>query len=261
MITPDTVKSKLKYYSQKEGRIFQEVLTMFAIERLLYRVSRSKYKDNFVLKGGTLLYAIFGSDFPRSTSDIDFLGKDIENNLENMKLVFQEIFLIQDDDAIIYDLNSIEVSAINEFKIDKGMNVSGIAWLDRTRITIRIDIGFGDSIFPHANRMEFPTLLDFSVPIMNVYSKETMIAEKFHAIVTLGKANSRLKDFYDLYILQKSFNFSGKVLKEALIETFSKRQSTFANILAFEDSFAEDITRNRQWNGFMKSNGGKNQRR
>jgi predicted nucleotidyltransferase component of viral defense system len=251
-MNPNSAKGRLKNIATQSNRTFQDVLVSYAAERLLYRISISRFKGNLVLKGGMLLYAMFDTAFPRSTSDIDFLGIEIGNASEQILAIFREVFAINYDDAIIFDQSSIEIMPINEFKVIHGVKVTGMAYLDRTKIPVSIDIGFGDVIYPDALNIRFPTLLDMDPANITSYSKETIIAEKLHAIVSLGSANSRFKDFYDIYLLQRNFDFDSGVLSTALIETFKNRATEFSTIIAFETSFVEDILRNQQWDGFMK---------
>lgn len=200
MSQTDSIKAKLKNQAIKEHRTFQEILTVYALERALYRLSISPYANNFVLKGGILLYALYDGDFARGTADVDLLGQDIHNDLEVIQQTFHDIFAIAyPDDAIVYDLTSLRVGRITEFKQYPGIHVRITGYLDRTRIPVQIDVGFGDVVHPNGQTMDYPTLLDQPAAKLHVYSKESMIAEKFEAIVSLGNANSRMKDFYDIY--------------------------------------------------------------
>lgn len=160
--------------------------------------------------------------------------------------------MIEVDDALRYDLDSLGVHAITEFKAYHGVDVSIVAYLDRTKIPISIDIGFGDIVYPERVLMDFPVLLEMEVPKIYAYSLNSVIAEKFEAIVSLGYANSRYKDFYDIYILCSNYDFDGNELKNAIEETFHHRQTGFDDIVAFENRFAEDAIRKNRWNSFIK---------
>jgi len=252
MINAESVKAKLKNQAPKRGLMLQEELTAYGLERTIYRISISKYVDKFTLKGGIFLYALFDGNFTRATTDIDLLAQKTNNEVENIKKIFKEIFLIEVDDALRYDLDSLEVHAITEFKAYHGVNVSIVAYLDRTKIPISIDIGFGDIVYPERVLMDFPVLLEMEVPKIYAYSLNSVIAEKFEAIVSLGYANSRYKDFYDIYILCSNYDFDGNELKNAIEETFHHRQTGFDDIVAFENGFAEDAIRKRRWNSFIK---------
>ena len=153
-----SVKDRLKNYAKKSGRTVQDVFTVYILERILYRISVSKYVDNFTLKGGILLYGLYTKDFTRATTDIDLLGGNITNDKDTLKTVFKEILSIVTDDPIRFDLDAIEVINITEFKKYHGVKVTTTAYLDRTRIPVGIDIGFGDVIYPERVKMEYNTM-------------------------------------------------------------------------------------------------------
>ncbi len=252
MINAESVKAKLKNQAQKRGHMLQEELIAYGIERTIYRISISEYVDKFTLKGGIFLYALFNGNFTRATTDIDLLAQKTSNEVENIKKIFNKIFLIEVDDALKYDLDSLDIRSIAEFKAYHGVNVSIVAYLDKTKIPISIDIGFGDIVYPERVLMDFPVLLEMEVPKIYAYSLNSVIAEKFEAIVSLGYANSRYKDFYDIYILCSNYDFDGNELKIAIEETFYHRQTGFDGIVAFEKEFAEDAIRKSRWNSFIK---------
>lgn len=253
MNTALAIKSKLKYRAQKENRDVQDIFILYVLERVLYRLSISNYAENFTLKGGILFYGLLHEQFNRSTTDIDLLGKNITNDAEQIRNIFHDIFTIPYDDAVKFDLDSLTVQNITEFKEYHGVNVYVMAYLDRTRIPVRIDIGYGDIIVPERQKMEYPVILDDDAPVLYCYSLESIIAEKFEAIVSLGNLNSRYKDFYDICELSKSFDFDGKVLKEALTETFAHRRTKMDDIAAFSPDFADDVYRKSRWKGFLKT--------
>ncbi len=247
-----SVKDRLKNLAIASGKTFQEVLTTYGLERTVFRLSVSEYKDCFTLKGGIFLYALFGGEFARATRDIDLLAKNMPNNAEDMKEVFETVFSIECDDALKFDPDTLEVRNITEFKEYHGVNVSIMAYLDRTRVPISIDIGFGDIVYPDRVKMDFPVLLDMEVPEIYAYSIASVIAEKFEAIVSLGDANSRYKDFYDIYILADRNDFDGTELKEAVIETFEHRGTGFDDIFAFKDDFLASEIHQSRWKTFLK---------
>ncbi len=248
----ESVKARLKNLAIKDGGTMQDKLITYALERSIYRLSISKYVNQFTLKGGIFLYALFDKKFARATMDIDLLAQRIPNDVEKMKEVFRDIFAIEYDDALRYDIDSLDVRSITEFKEYHGVNVSINAYLNRTKIPVSIDIGFGDVIYPERMQMDFPVILDMDEPRIFVYSIYSVIAEKFEAIVSLGIINGRYKDFYDIYVLAGRFDLSGLELQEAIQETFSHRSTTFDDIIAFEDEFVEDITRQNRWKAFVK---------
>lgn len=212
----------------------------------------SKYVDRFTLKGGIFLYALFDGKFARATSDIDLLAQRISNDINEMKAVFLEIFSQKCEDALNFDLSTLKVNNITEFKEYHGVNVFIMGHLDRTRVPVSIDIGFGDVICPDRVKMRFPVLLDMPVPEIYAYSLYSVIAEKFEAIVSLGDANSRYKDFYDVYILAKRYNLDGKELQEAVLETFKHRETAYDDIIAFEPEFTDSDIHKTRWKAFVK---------
>ncbi|GAU79034.1 nucleotidyl transferase AbiEii/AbiGii toxin family protein [Fusibacter sp. 3D3] len=247
----DSVKAKLKKSAKENKRLFQDELVVYCLERTIYRISQSKYNENFTLKGGIFLYAVFDGDFSRATRDIDLLGRSVDNTIETMRKIFEEIFSIKFDDAIVYDLNSISIKSITELKEYPGINVTVNAMLDKTRVPVSIDIGFGDVVYPKRVVMGFPTLLDMEFPKIYAYSVSSVVAEKFEAIVSLGYANSRFKDFYDVYLLINKFNFDGNELSKAIEQTFGHRKTPLTDIVAFEEKFYEDRARVARWNAFI----------
>ena len=160
MISAISVKDRLKNRAIATGKTMQETLTAYGLERTVYRLSVSEYKERFTLKGGIFLYALFDGEFVRATRDIDLLAKNIPNNLQDMRNIFEKIFAIESDDALKFDPDTLDVKSITEFKEYHGVNVSIIAYLDRTKIPVSIDIGFGDIIYPDRIKMDFPVLLN-----------------------------------------------------------------------------------------------------
>ena len=252
MISAVSVKDRLKNLAKEDGRTMQDELVTYGLERAIYRLSISEYAERFTLKGGIFLYALFDGNFARATVDIDLLAQHISNDAEEMKKVFQDIFSIKCDDALQFDLESLDVINITEFKEYHGVNVSIMGYLDRTRVSVSIDIGFGDVVYPERMRMTFPVLLDIDAPEVYAYSIYSVIAEKFEAFVSLGLANGRYKDFYDIYVLSANYDLNGNELKNAIVETFMHRETTFDDIVAFEPDFIEDTVRQGRWNAFIK---------
>lgn len=249
----NSVKDRLKNYSKKTGKPYQEVLTYYALERTIYRLSKSDYVSNFVIKGGIYLYAIHDKNYVRATTDIDMMAQRITNDAEKMKDIFIEILSADTDDAIKYDFNTLDVHNITEFKEYHGLNVSVVALLDRTRIPVAIDIGYNDIIVPDKVRMTYPTILDMDAPEIYAYSLESVIAEKLEAIVSNGLANSRYKDFYDIYVLSRDHSFNESELAIAIKETFDHRKTELPeNITAFTEEFYGDPMHESRWTAFLK---------
>ena len=247
-----SVKDRLKNKSIATGKTVQELLTAYGLERTIFRLFKSKYASNFTLKGGLFLYAVFDGNYSRATTDIDLLAQKISNDVEDMKAVFTDIFSLDVDDPLRFELDSLDVRPITEFKEYHGVNVSIIAYLDRTRIPISIDIGFGDVIVPERVMMDFPVVLSDENPHIYAYSLCSSVAEKFEAIVSLAYDNSRFKDYYDLYVLATTHDFSGAEIMEAVRETFKNRHSSLNEIVAFEAGFADNPLRQSRWNAFVK---------
>ena len=249
----DSVKTRLKNFAVSSGCTFQEALIYYGLERTIYRISVSPYAGHFVLKGGIFLYAIFDRKYERVTTDIDLLAKRISNSAEEMKVIFHDIFAQDTDDALVFDLDSITAKDITEFKKYHGLHISAVAYLDRTRIPIGIDIGFGDVIYPDAVEMEFPVILDMEAPRVNAYSLESSISEKLEAITKNGFLNSRYKDFYDIYVLSEKYPFDYEELRCAVTETFKNRNTPMTmNTAAFSDEFLGDSMHQTRWNSYIK---------
>ena len=252
MISAESVKARLKNQAIACGKTFQEVLTAYGLERTVYRLAVSEYVDRFTLKGGIFLYALFEGEFARATRDIDLLARNMPNNAEDMRSVFENIFSIECDDALWYNIDTLVVRNITEFKKYHGVNVSIMAYLDNTRVPVSIDVGFGDVVYPNRVKMEFPVLLNMAVPEVYAYSIPSVISEKFEAIVSLGDANTRYKDFYDIYILADRYDINGTELREAIKETFGHRGTGYDDIFAFTDDFITSEIHQNRWKAFLK---------
>ena len=249
----DSVKARLKQYAVDTGHTFQEALVYYGLERTIYRISISPYADHFVLKGGIFLYAIFDRKYERATTDVDLLARRISNSSEEMKSVFAEILTQEVDDALSFDPGSITVENITEFKEYHGLHVSAIGYLDRTRVPVGIDIGYGDVVYPDAVKMDFPVMLNMDAPSVYAYSLESSVAEKLEAIIHNGFLNSRYKDFYDIYVLSKRYTFSYAALNAAVKETFKNRGTEMnINTAAFTDEFLNDSMHQKRWASFLK---------
>ncbi|MDD3277985.1 MAG: nucleotidyl transferase AbiEii/AbiGii toxin family protein [Lachnospiraceae bacterium] len=248
----NSVKDKLKNFAKETGKTMQDALVLYGLERTLYRLSISEYAERFTLKGGIFLYALFDGEYVRATTDIDLLAQHISNDAEKIKEVFANIFAIECDDALRYDLETLDVQNITEFKEYHGVKATVMAYLDRTRIPVSIDIGFDDVIYPERVEMDFPTILGMDSPRLFGYTMVTSIAEKFEAFVNLGLVNSRYKDFYDIFVLATKYDIDGNMLQHAIMETFEHRATTFDDIVAFDNDFAADQIRQSRWKAFIR---------
>jgi predicted nucleotidyltransferase component of viral defense system len=221
------------------------------IERLLYRLSISNYNEKFILKGGLLLY-IHLEDRARPTRDVDFLARRIANDAESISKDFQEICKIECDDGLMYDGEHLLSEKIKEDADYEGLRVKIVGYLERSKETLQFDIGFGDVVVPKPVMMEYPVLLDMNCPEIHTYSIESVIAEKFEAMISLALLNSRMKDFYDIFTLSEKFNFDGRVLYEAIFETFQRRGTNLIKQPAvFTEAFLQDNTKRIQWEAFI----------
>jgi len=247
-----SVLARLKNKAIDTDRSFQLCLQLFCQEEFLRRVQKSKYAENFVLKGGLFIYALteFNS---RVTVDVDFLLRNMPNTPEQMETVLKEIIETNTgNDYIIFEIRGIAPIAVA--KKYAGIGASLVAKISNTRTPFSLDFGVGDVIVPHHEKREIPTLLsDFEAPVINTYSLETTIAEKFDAILSLMEFSSRMKDYYDLYYLANKFDFDGTVLVEALKQTFDNRNRAFT-IEQFDQimTFDADDGMQKKWKAFVK---------
>lgn len=250
-----SVRTRLLTVSKESGIPYMTVLVRYFQERLLYRVSQSEFKENFYLKGGALLYA-FNQEKARPTKDIDFLGAHISNDRDYIKAVFTKIAEVPCDvDGVSYDVDTIEVIDITQEKKYHGARLTMLAHLDTVLQQISMDIGFGDIVTPGPQNLSYPLLLE-NLPGVNLlaYSLETVVAEKFEAMISLSVNNSRMKDFYDLYKILNDGNWDSEILGEAVRNTFANRKTLYIeNHPLFDDEFYSDTNRIARWNGFLKS--------
>ena len=246
-----SVHQRLLNKSRESSRPFNELLQHFAIERFIYRLSKSTHADSFILKGALMFSAWTGS-MSRPTMDIDFLGK-IENNLELIVTVIKDVCAMEvESDGIVFHKDTVTAARITEDADYKGARVMLRGNLGSIRLFLQIDIGFGDVIVPGPSKVKYPVLLDFPPPELNGYTRESTLAEKFQAMVKLGLLNSRMKDFYDIWFLSQMFNFKGETLVEAIEKTFEKRKTPLPKEpTIFTPSFMRDENKQAQWQGFI----------
>lgn len=231
---------------------FNSVQLRYVQERFLYRLSKSPYKDSFILKGA-LLFVAFDIPSLRPTKDIDFLGKAVSNNIYDLEKMIQTICLIEYEDAVVFDPNSIEAKSITEDKEYPGTRIRINSKIGNAKVTLWLDFGFGDIIIPGPLEIEFPTLIDFEAPKIKVYSIESAIAEKFEACVKLNFSTSRMKDFYDIHELASKNKFDLNSLSIALNKTFSKRETDLnSRKIIFSDDFKKDQKKSIQWGAFLR---------
>lgn len=249
-----SVRAKLKNKAKEKGIEFQNLLVRFGNERLLYRLSRSDYQKSFMLKGAAL-FAIWFDEPHRPTKDMDLLafGKNDIKVLENILL---EVIQISGEDGLEFSAESLKGAEIRANKIYQGVRITLLAFLDGAKIPLQIDIGFDDTITPRAKTETIETILDLPKPRLRIYPKETVIAEKFEAMVKLGIGNSRMKDFWDVQYLIKECSFDGELVQKAIRSTFANRRTTVPQTLpiALTDDFTKIPEISTDWKAFIKRN-------
>lgn len=247
-----SVRARLLTLARQKGQAFDLLLTRYANERLLHRLSLSPHRNRFVLKGAMLMTTWF-DDPHRPTRDVDFLGYG-DSAPDAMLVTFREICAIEVNDGMVFDINALRVELIREEIEYGGLRLRTTGALAGARITVTIDIGFGDAIEPGLDEVNLPVLLDLPQPRLRVYARETVIAEKFQAMVMLGLANSRMKDFYDVWILSRSHEFDDDRLPRAIAATFERRGTAIPleAPVALTQAFAFDSSKQRQWAAFVR---------
>jgi predicted nucleotidyltransferase component of viral defense system len=246
-----SVRARLQNISRERNQTFQLVLTHYVLERLLYRLSQTKHRDRFVLKGAMLIAKWF-ADPLRPTQDLDFLGFG-DADPDKMVTTFREICAVPFDDAVVFDIEAVEIDRMREELEYGGLRIKTNATVDGARVRVVIDIGFGDATEPGLTETDLPVLLDFPAPHLRAYARETVIAEKFQAMVALGRANSRMKDMYDIWVLSRTYDFEGDNLARAIAATFGRRKTEIPSEPpdALTPAFAEDPAKIHQWNSFV----------
>jgi len=247
-----SVRARLLTLAREKRQAFDLLLTRYATERLLYRLSTTPHRDRFVLKGAMLITTWF-DDPHRPTRDVDLLGYG-DPAPEPMLTVFKEICAIEQNDGILFDVDALRVELIREELEYGGLRLRTIARLAGARITVVIDIGFGDAVEPGVEEINLPVMLDLPAPRLRAYPRETVVAEKFQAMVLFGLANTRMKDYYDIWILSRSYVFDAERLSRAIAATFERRGTAIPGDLpdALTTAFSTDVTKQRQWEAFAR---------
>jgi len=245
-----SVRQRLLNRAKRDGRPFNELLQYYAMERFLYRLSQSVHADRFILKGALML-RVWRSPELRPTMDIDMLGKTSNEETDIVLQIRDILAATVATDGLAFDTNSIQAERIVEDADYDGIRIRFLATLGSAKINMRIDIGFGDIVYPDPEESDLPTLLDFPPPRLLCYSRESSISEKLEAMVKLGVLNSRMKDFYDIWLLSRQFDFDGAKLTEAIRLTFERRGTKLPlEIEAFAEPFIE--AKKTQWTAFCK---------
>lgn len=252
---PASILARLLTLAKIRGDDYSLLLNRFALERLLCRVSLSPHADRFLLKGA-LLFALWYDDPHRPTRDADLLGFG-PDDADNLIATFRDIAVMDLGDAIVFDPESVRVDAIREDNTYGGTRINLVARIGSARCALQVDVGFGDAVTPEAATVTFPTLLqNFQAPVLRVYPIYTVIAEKYQAMVMLGQANSRMKDFYDIALIGRRTELDGATLARAIAATFARRNTAIPTErpLALTSQFSEDAAKVRQWHAFLKKN-------
>lgn len=247
-----SVRTRLMNLARERGQVFDLLLTRYALERLLYRLSISSHSNRFILKGALLVTTWF-EDPHRPTRDLDLLGFG-DSSTESLLSIWKEICDIQANDGGAFDAGGLRASPIREELEYGGVRLRTTATLARARISVTVDIGFGDAVEPAPEEIDLPVLLDLPAPHLRAYARETVIAEKYQAMVALGRANSRMKDFYDVWVLSKSYEFDKSRLAQALAATFQRRGTIIPENTAdtFAPEFYHDTSKRQQWLAFTR---------
>jgi hypothetical protein len=250
-----SIRQRLLNLAHEQGEEFQFILTRYGLERLLYRLSLSPNAEDFLLKGA-MLFAAWSDQIHRPTLDLDLAGRG-NSSLRYLEDVFRDLCRMDfPEDGLIFDQASVKAAVMRELQQYPGARILLTAHLSGARLPLRVDIGFGDAVVPAPVRIEYPCLLDQAAPTLNAYPQEAVIAEKFHIMVFLGMANTRMKDFYDLWWLARSFRFAGTDLIRAIQATFERRKTPIPTEkpIAFTAEFYENAGKRAAWQAFLTRN-------
>jgi predicted nucleotidyltransferase component of viral defense system len=252
-----SVRARLFNLSRERGEDFQRVLLRYAFERLLYRLGESKYRDRFILKGA-MLFSIWGEEAYRATTDLDLLGYG-SNDPQSVAECFREICAVQaPEDGVIFLTETIRAEEIREATEYGGVRVRFEAQIEQARVTLQVDVGYGNAIVPAVEEPAYPVLLEeFPPPRIRAYPRESVLAEKIHAIIVRGVTNSRMKDFYDIFVLSQRFSFDGKTIARAIASTFKRSRTIPPSSLppALSPIFFSDSAKAEQWRTYLDRNG------
>ena len=253
--TAASVRQRLLNRARSEGRAFQELATLYAMERFLYRLGRSPHAERFVLKGG-LMTMTWAAEYARLTRDIDLLGRGT-NSIEAVLRRIGEVLALEVDDGVPFDVGAVRGEQITAEAAYVGVRVLCPADLGGMALRMQIDVGFGDAVVPDPDWITYPQILDLGQPRLLGYPAEATLAEKLHAVVNLGLANSRMKDYYDLWVLTEQFQFTEAVLVEAVRRTFNRRSTVLPDgiPIGLSKEFGSDAIKNAQWNAFIRKVG------
>lgn len=245
-----SVRARLTQRARERQENAQLVMTRYAIERLLYRLSLSSFREAFVLKGA-MLFSLWAPTPYRTTGDLDLLGLG-DNTPARVAEIFRQVLEVPSEDGVIFKPETLTAAAARAEDEYSGVALDVQAELAGARLPIHIDIGYGDAITPGVLDIEYPSLLGMPTPRLKAYPPETVLAEKFQAMTVLGIANSRMKDFFDIWAIANTFTFEGPVLAEAITATFARRETEppAKPPLALSAKFA--AAKQAQWTAFLR---------
>ena len=247
-----SVHQRLLNLARASGRPFNELTQYYALERWLYRLARSEHRSHFVLKGALMLL-VWKLPVTRPTRDIDLLGR-VGNDLEKVRAIMAAICQVPvEDDGMVFDSAGVATSRIAEDADYEGVRATFQATLGNVRLPMQIDIGFSDLVTPEPVSITYPTLLGQPAPELSAYNRETAIAEKFEAMVKLGELNSRMKDFFDVWLLSQKEGFRAQELGAAVARTFQRRDTPISvDPVCFGEAFAASAAKAVQWQAFVR---------
>lgn len=250
-----SIRQRLLDIARAEGRVHEVVLVRYAFERLLYRLSISAHRDRFALKGGMLVTQwINGGN--RETRDADFLGFG-ESAIDKLRVTFAEIMSTQADDSLEFDVGALRADQIREGMEYEGVRLRTTAYLEKTRVPVTVDVGFGDAVAPKLEPMNYPSLLGMQEPNIQAYPPAAVIAEKFQAMVAIGAINGRMKDYHDLWAIPSAIEILSADLDAAIAATFERRRTVIPSDRpeGLSRAFADDPAKQRQWHNYAESIG------
>lgn len=247
-----SLRQQLLNLAKERQQTLDLLLTRFVLERFLYRLSQSPHRDRFALKGAMLMTSWFDIPF-RPTRDLDLLAFG-DDEPDALVAVFRDVCATAGDDGVVFDPDSVAVEQVREQLEYGGARITANAVLSGASVRVLVDVGFGDAIEPGLEETELTVLLGLPAPRLRSYARETVIAEKFQALVMLGRANSRMKDFYDIWLLARTHDFAGDALPRAIAATFFRRKTAIPVSLpdALSADFAEDRAKQQQWASFAE---------
>ena len=250
-----SIRDRLLNKARAEKLDYNHLLTRYALERMIYRLSISAERDRFLLKGA-LLFDLWFDVRHRPTHDADFLGFG-SAEIPQVEAVFRDICRIEVDDGIVFDPDSVKAAEIRKEANYAGVRVTLLGILDKARCSVQADIGFGDAVVPGPDEVDYPIILDgMPAPHLRVYPRYTVVAEKLEALTSLGMLNSRMKDFFDLWVLARYSEFDSQILSRAIAATFERRQTAIPEgvPIGLSIEFADDSQKDKQWNAFLRKN-------